>query len=81
VNDTIGEIVSDWDKGHDELAVVDAFYRELGGRHWVDRLERWAMISPDVERLEVGRYESIFSGQPFWATVWRNFSVPAARFA
>ena len=68
VNDTIEEIVADWEKGHDEIAVVDAFYRELGGRHWVDRLERWAMKSPDVERLEVGRYESIFAGQPFWAT-------------
>jgi len=67
VNDTIEEIVADWEKGHDEMAVVDAFYRELGGRHWVDRLERWAMKSPDVERLEVGRYESIFAGQPFWA--------------
>jgi len=68
VNDTIADIVADWDKGHDELAIVDAFYRELGGRHWVDRLERWAMKSPDVERLEVGRYESIFADQPFYAT-------------
>ena len=67
VNDTIADIVADWDEGHDELAVVDAFYRELGGRHWVDRLERWAMKSPDVERLEVGRYESIFADQPLYA--------------
>jgi hypothetical protein len=68
VNETIAGIVADWDKGHDEIAMVDAFYRELGGRHWVDRLERWAMKSPDVERLEVGRYESIFADQPFYAT-------------
>jgi hypothetical protein len=68
VNETIVEIVATWDKGHDELAVVDAFYRELGGRHWVDRLERWAMKSPDVERLDVGRYESIFADQPLYAT-------------
>jgi hypothetical protein len=68
VNDTIAGIVADSDKGHDELAVVDAFYRELGGRHWVDRLERWAMKSPNVERLEVGRYESIFADQPLYAT-------------
>jgi len=67
VNDTIAGIVSGWDKGHDEMAVVDAFYRELGGRHWVDRLERWAIKSPDVDRLDVGRYESIFAEQPLWA--------------
>jgi len=68
VNLTLEEIVAGWDKGHDEMAVVDAFYRELGGRHWVDRLERWAMKSPDVDRLDVGRYESIFADQPLYAT-------------
>jgi hypothetical protein len=68
VNDTIEGIVADWDKGNDEMAVVDAFYRELGGRHWVDRLERWAMKSPDVDRLDVGRYDSIFADQPLYAT-------------
>jgi hypothetical protein len=67
VNRTIAEIVANWDKGPDELEVVDAFYRELGGKHWVDRLERWAMKSPDVERIEVGRYESIFADQPLYA--------------
>jgi len=68
VNNTIAGIVADWDKGRDEMAVVDAFYRELGGRHWVDRLERWAIDSPEVDKFDVGRYESIFAGQPFWAT-------------
>ena len=68
VNDTILEIVSGWDRGHDEMAVVNEFYRILGGRHWVDRLERWAMKSDEVERLDVGRYESIFAGHPVWAT-------------
>jgi hypothetical protein len=68
VNDTLEDIVADWDKGHDEMAFVDAFYRELGGRHWVDRLERWAINAPEVDKLDVGRYESIFAGQPFWAT-------------
>ena len=68
VNDTLEDIVADWDKGHDEMAFVDAFYRELGGKHWVDRLERWAINAPEVDKLKVGRYESIFAGQPFWAT-------------
>ena len=68
VNGAIGEIVAEWDRGHDEMHFVNEFYRKLGGRHWVDRLERWAMKSPDVERLDVGRYESIFAGHPVWAT-------------
>ena len=52
VNETIHEIVTEWDNGHDPMEFVDEFYRKLGGRHWVDRLERWAMKSPDVEKLE-----------------------------
>ena len=68
VNDAIGEIVAEWDRGRDDMHVVNEFYRKLGGRHWVDRLERWAMESPDVERLDVGRHDSIFAGHPVWAT-------------
>lgn len=68
VNDTIDEIVAEWNKGDDEMAIVDAFYRKLGGLHWVDRLERWAINSPEVDKLEVGRYESVFAGQPLWAS-------------
>jgi hypothetical protein len=68
VNDTLQAIVAEWDQGPDEMAFVDAFYRELGGLHWVDRLERWAMKSPEVDKLEVGRYDSVFAGHPFWAT-------------
>lgn len=72
VNDTIEDIVADWHKGHDEIAFVNAIYREIGGLHWVDRLERWAMKSPDVEKLVTKRYDSVFDGQPIWASrfVW-----------
>jgi hypothetical protein len=68
VNETLRKIVAEWDGDHDPMQFVDEFYGNLGGRHWVDRLERWAMQSPDVEKLEVGRYDSVFSDQPFWAT-------------
>ena len=44
------------------------FTVRLGGLHWVDRLERWAMKSPEVDKLEVGRYESVFADQPLWAS-------------
>lgn len=68
MNRTIEEIVAEWNKGHDEWAFVNAIYREVGGRHWVDRIERWAMKSPDVDKLEIPRYGSIYSNHPIWAT-------------
>lgn len=67
VNRTIADIVADWDKGHDEMAMVDAIYRKIGGLHWVDRLERWAIKSPEVDKLETHRYGSIYSGLPIWS--------------
>ncbi len=76
VNETIAAIAADWKKGPNEMAFVNAFYKKLGGRHWVDRLERWAMKSAEVDRLEVGRYESIFADTPFWASrVTRLFGI------
>ena len=68
VNTALEQIVGNWRKGHDEWAFVDAVYHEIGGLHWVDKLERFAMKSPDVERMPTGRYDSMFSDHPFWAT-------------
>ncbi len=68
VNTTIEEIVANWRKGHDEMSMVNAFYRKLGGRHWVDRLERWAMNSPEVDKLDLDRYDSVYARQPLHAT-------------
>lgn len=68
VNRTIEDIVLNWNKGHDEMAFVDAVYKKIGGLHWVDRLERWAMKSPDVDKLETPRYRNIYSGLPIWST-------------
>ena len=67
VNETIGDIVAGWDKGRDEMAVVSAIYHAIGGHHWVDKLERWAMKSEQVEKLDTPRYDSVFSGLPIWA--------------
>ena len=67
VNESIEQIVSNWEKDDDELAMVNAIYRELGGRHWVDKLERWAMNSDQVEKLDTPRYDSVFSGLPWYA--------------
>ncbi len=67
VNDTILDIAGDWSEGHDEMAFVDAIYKQIGGRHYVDKLERWAMESPDVERLTTERADSIYSEYPLWS--------------
>ena len=67
VNETIEAIANDWSKGDDEMAFVDAIYKRIGGLHWVDRLERWAMKSPEVERLDTPRYGSVYAGHPPWA--------------
>jgi len=48
--------------------VVNAIYHDIGGIHWVDKIERWAMKSDQVDRLTVDRYDSIYRGQPLWAT-------------
>ena len=67
VNDTIEEIAGGWSEGHDEMAFVDAIYKQIGGRHYVDKLERWAMETPDIERLSTERADSIYSGYPLWS--------------
>ncbi len=68
VNATLEAIVADWQKGHNELAFVSAVYHEIGGHHWVDRLERWAMKSPEVDKLSTKKYQSVFRGLPIWAS-------------
>jgi hypothetical protein len=52
----------------DEMKVVNGIYHKIGGRHWVDKLEHFAMDSSDVERLDTPAHDSIYSGQPIYAT-------------
>jgi hypothetical protein len=40
----------------------------VGGLHWVDRIERYAMKSSTVEKLPQYRWHSVFRGAPFWTT-------------
>lgn len=67
VNATLEEIIANWDDGHDEMAMVTAIYHKIGGHHWVDKLERWAVQSDQVEKLDTPRYDSVFSGLPWYA--------------
>ena len=68
VNRSIEEAVNSWAGDRDDWKFVNLIYRDLGGRHWVDKIERWAMNSDEVERLQIGRHDSIYKGHPFWAT-------------
>lgn len=67
VNETLQKVVADQSGKLDEMAVVDAIYKEIGGRHWVDKLERWAMNSEQVEKTDTPRYDSVFSGLPWYS--------------
>lgn len=52
----------------DPMKIVDGIYKKIGGKHWVDKLERFAMDSGEVERLDTPPHDSIYSGHPFYAT-------------
>jgi hypothetical protein len=68
VNQAIEEAVLDWKGKRNDWKVVTAIYNDIGGHHWVDKIERWAMKSEEVERLQPSRRESIYQGHPLWAT-------------
>jgi hypothetical protein len=67
VNETIKAIAEEWSTGHDEMEFVDEIYRRIGGIHYVDKLERWAMTSTSIERFDTERSNSIYSGYPLWS--------------
>lgn len=72
VNEALDEIAATWSRGENERAFSTAVYRKLGGRHVIDRLERWAMRVPDVDRIPISRRESVFASLPF-------HTIPTAR--
>ncbi len=76
VNKAIARVVEKRRTGDDRIAFVNALYGKLGGRFLVDRLEKWAIESPEVEKLKTGRYNSVYSGHPIWAVrVTKLFGV------
>lgn len=68
VNQTIREVADNWQGPRDDWKFVNQVYHSIGGHHWVDKLERWAMNAPEVEKLDTPRRRSIYSGHPIWAT-------------
>ena len=68
VNESIAAAALSHRGSRNEARVVDAIYHDIGGHHWVDKIERWAMKSDAVDRNTPDRYDSIYQGHPFWAT-------------
>jgi hypothetical protein len=68
LNDQLIEIVDNWHHGRDEGKLAREVYKRLGGRHWVDKIERWAIQSDSVEKLACTKKSSIYGGLPFWTT-------------
>jgi hypothetical protein len=67
VNRALEDIASSWRGGEDPRRFARAVYRELGGRHWIDRLERWAIRSPNIDKPERYKRHSVYRGLPVWA--------------
>jgi len=67
-NEALTEIAEEWRGGPNRQRFAHEIYKRLGGLFWVDRIERVAMKSPEVEKLPQYRWRSIFRGAPFWAT-------------
>jgi len=68
VNVALGEIAADWRGAPDPSLFARAVYKRLGGRHWVDHLERWAIRRSEIDKRDEGKRQSIYGDLPFWAT-------------
>lgn len=78
VNAALAKVAAEWRGPADELLFARAIYGELGGFHWVDRIERFAMKSPEVERLPRGR--TIYSHPPLFSSPVLFFFGVGERF-
>ena len=68
MNRMLAEVARDWHGPRDERHLQYLVWDKVSGRFWVHHIERYAMDSPEVERLPTRRYDSVYSGMPFWAT-------------
>jgi len=67
VNEAIRRIALEWTGPEDRRRFAAGVWRTLGGVHWVDRIERLAMNSPEIERLPQAGRQSIYSEIPLRA--------------
>jgi len=64
----IASSITPWHGAPNRKKIVNAIYHKIGGKHWVDKLERFAMNSDEVEKLPTPPHDSIYSGHPLYAT-------------
>lgn len=68
VTRAIASVITNLHGPRDEMKVVNGIYYKIGGKHWVDKLERFAMESSEVEKLDTPAHDSIYTGHPIYAT-------------
>ena len=68
VTQAIASTITNLHGPRDEMKVVNGIYHKIGGQHWVDKLERYAMSSSEVEKLDTPSHDSIYTGHPLYAT-------------
>lgn len=76
MNKALAQVIGKHRNAKNRMALVNAIYRRLGGRFLVDRIEKWAIESPEVEKARTSRYRSVYSRHPVWAVrVTKFFGV------
>ena len=68
VNKSIRDILARKNPPRTKSRIAKAIYFEIGGLYWADKIERWAAKSPEVEKYDQTRRDSVYKGMPFWAT-------------
>lgn len=68
VNQALEDIAAEWRHGRNEKRFGRAVFYRIGGLHWVDKLERFANRSDQVEKLPKQNRRGIYAGLPVWST-------------
>jgi len=74
VNKALVDVVEKSRKDDDRMAVVNAIFGKLGSRFLVDRIEKWAIKSPEVEKSSV-RTSSGISCRKAASTIVASFAL------
>lgn len=68
VNEALATVAAEQYGDRNRKAIVRAVYRRLGGAFIVDKIERWAIDSPSVEKQDTSKRNNIYTDMPFGTT-------------
>lgn len=68
VNAAIEKVLNREHMSTSRKAVARGIWSEIGGIYWADKIERWAVKSPLIEKYDQTRHQNIYSNMPIWAT-------------